>query len=89
MFMLYCFSFFFYCSRLLKNMNNLVGCRLCYSMSFFFKEYIINIRFREIRSSTRIKVLPEYSKLLVNQTLMVLTNFYCTSEKFVNYVTTR
>lgn len=40
---------------------------------FFLKN--INIRFREIRSSTRIEVLPEYSKSLVNQTLLILNNF--------------
>lgn len=74
MFVLYCFFFFFYCSRLLKNMNNLVRRLLCYSIRFFFLKNI-NIRFREIRSSTRIEVLPEYSKSLVNQTLLILKNF--------------
>lgn len=44
---------------------------------FFLKN--INILFKEIRSSTRIKVFPEYSKSLVKQTLIV-------SREFLSYV---
>lgn len=40
---------------------------------FFLKN--INILFKEIRSSTRIKVFPEYSKSLVKQTLIVSREF--------------